>query len=271
MNQHHEFERLAAFAEDQLEPLERATIEAHLRGCEECRRALADIARSIALANELEIEELPRETAAAMRAQLLKAPRPIRWVAAAAALALLVGSALYWQVNRPWAVMRGAVDAPTAFEQEGRRLHTQLRSGASLDYAPRDDRDAWDWLAAQGAPVAGLLPDHPADQRPRYQVIGAAVDEVAGARASVLSYRIDGRPVTLVLAHRRDVANAPRAGLLSKTVTHRREGDANVLTWSVGGGTYVMVSELEDHGQRACFVCHTERRFQSTILALRPQ
>jgi hypothetical protein len=33
----------------------------------------------------------------------------------------------------------------------------------------------------------------------------------------------------------------------------------------------VMVSELEGYGQRACFVCHTERRFQDTILSLSPR
>jgi hypothetical protein len=135
-----------------------------------------------------------------------------------------------------------------------------------------DDRDAWHWLASQRAPVAGLLPNHSPTESPRFRVTGAGVRTVAGARASVVSYRVDDRRVTLILANSSAVPDAPAARWWSKSVHHRRDPDgANVLTWTIGGGTYVMVSELGDYGQRACFVCHTEPRFQSVIMSLQPE
>jgi len=268
----HEFDRLAAFAEHQLDAQEQARVGAHVAACDQCTRALADVRRGIALANELEPIPMPSNVANAIRARTIPARRWRPSLAAAAVLAMMVGAASYWQLNRPWATMLTLKAAPTSFELDGRNIHAALAGTAELDYLPRDDRDAWEWLAAQRGPVAGLLPNHSADERDRFRVAGAAVRTVGGARASVVSYRIDGKPVTLVLANRRDVPGAPPAGLLSKPIMHRRdENGANVLTWSVGGGTYVMVSELDDAGQRACSVCHTGQRFQTAIASLRPR
>jgi hypothetical protein len=49
-------------------------------------------------------------------------------------------------------------------------------------------------------------------------------------------------------------------------VGHRRDATgASTLTWTVGGGTYVMVSELDGAGQRACLICHTTPRFRAAL------
>jgi hypothetical protein len=220
---------------------------------------------------------MPEEIASAMRARLLAArlePRPAwrrRVLRAAAAILLVVGAAgIYWQVNRPWAQLRAAAAEPTAFEREGRALHDRLLAGERIDYATSDERDAWRWLGERRAPVTSLVANRDEDGRARFVPLGAAVRDVAGVRASVLAYRVDGEPVTLVLARAGDVPDAPRSGLWSKRVTHRRdERGVNTLTWTVGGGTYVLVSELEGYGQQACFICHTDPSFQEPIRELR--
>ena len=75
-----------------------------------------------------------------------------------------------------------------------------------------------------------------------------------------------------MLARQRDIPDAPSAGIWSKRVTHRRDDrGVNTLTWTVGGGTYVLVAELDGYGQRACFICHTDDRFEEPIAALRLQ
>ena len=77
--------------------------------------------------------------------------------------------------------------------------------------------------------------------------------------------------MTLALALSGDVPNAPEAGWWTKRVTHRRDANGtNTLTWTVGGGTYVMVSELDGAGQRACLICHTAPAFRERITMLRP-
>lgn len=274
----HVFDLLAPYAEGQLDAGAAARIERHLERCARCRAALEEIRRGIALASELEAVAMPEDIAATMRARLTDPARPqgnrpsaprIAWRAAAALLLCAAALGVFWQVNRPWARLRAADAAPTAFEREGRALHDRLLAGEPVDFATSDEREAWRWLESRRAPVTSLMANRDAEGRARFVPIGAAVREVAGVQASVLAYRVDGEPVTLVLARAGDVPDAPASGLWSKRVTHRRDAaGVNTLTWTVGGGTYVLVSELEGYGQRACFVCHTDERFQAPIRAL---
>jgi len=110
--------------------------------------------------------------------------------------------------------------------------------------------------------VVGLAPD-------RAEFVRARIVDIARSVGAPLprEYRIDGRPVTLVLARAGDVIDAPPSSWWSKRVTRRRDAHGvNTLRWTVGGGTYVLVSELEGQGQQACFICHTDPKFQSAIL-----
>lgn len=282
----HVVDRLAAYAEAQLEPRERTSVERHLAGCARCRATLDEVRRGLGLMRELEAEAMPADDAEAMRARLLafaadrsaaarastarRMPRTL-WRAAAVLLLTLAGAVAYWQANRPWATLIAAEAPATAFEREGLAIHRRFVTGDAVDFATSSEADAWRWLASVHAPVTSLVPDRPMAERARFLPAGAAVRDIAGARTSVLSYRVDGRPVTLLLARAADVADAPSSGWWSKRVTYRREGSISSLTWTVSGGTYVLVSELEGFGQRACFVCHTSARFQTPILALTPR
>jgi anti-sigma factor RsiW len=275
----HVFNRLAAYADGELDPAERDRVEQHLAGCAECRQSLGDIRTGIALASNLRPEPMPAELAARLRQQLTAAnpatapgARVIRtWrYAAAAAVLVLAATGVYWQVNRPWVNLQAAAGEPNAFEREGRELHRRITSGdAPLAFQSADERALWQWLADQRAPVTSMDIARPASQRGQFIPIGAAVHELDGARTSVLSYRIDGRPVTLALASSASVPNAPPAGWWTKRVTHRRDAaGVNTLTWTVGGGTYVMVSELAGAGQKACLICHTTDRFTNAVTRL---
>jgi anti-sigma factor RsiW len=273
---------LAAYAERQLDPNRHARVAHHLATCDACREALDEIRRGIALASELEPVAMPPDVAARVREEIVNSkPAEVArstasnwwWKAAAAMVAALLGVAVYWQVNRPWAELHAAALPPTDFEREGRELHDLIRDRRdALEYQTADDADAWRWLEAQGAPVTSLRPVRSVADKARFVPLGVTVQRLGGARTSVLEYRIDGRPVTLMLARQRDVSDAPSAGLWSKRVTHRRdERGVNTLTWTVGGGTYVLVSELDGYGQQACFICHTDSRFQEPIAALHLQ
>ncbi len=277
----HVFDQLAAFAEHQLDASESVRVEAHLRACERCRTALEEVRRGIAFASELEAVPMPGELANRIRTSLERGESPAasgqeagangRWMRVAAGILLvLAGVALYWQVNRPWARLREADSMPTAFERQGLEVHDLLKRGEmKVEFATSDEHEVWRWLGSQRAPITSLVANRSADERARFVPAGAAVRELAGGRASVIAYRIDGRPVTLMLAFEDDVLDAPSPGWWSKRVTHRRDrAGVNSLTWTVGGGTYVMVSELDGYGQRACFICHTDDKFQRPIMNL---
>ena len=279
----HVGDELAAYADDQLEPSSRARVAQHLERCGQCRDELARIRHGLALASRLTAEDMPADLADRLRARIVSGAmqafpsRPTAgaapwWRAAAAAAITLAAIGLYWQLNRPWVQLHAATAAPTRFEAEGRQLHDRLTSGVHpLTVRADDERALWQWLAAQGAPVTSMRVSRPEDERRRFVPLGAAVETIGGVKTSVLSYRIDGRPVTLALALSGDVSDAPAAGWWTKRVTHRRDANGvNTLTWTVGGGTYVMVSELDDAGQRACLICHIAPPFRDRISQLQP-
>jgi anti-sigma factor RsiW len=279
----HEVERLAAYAEDQLDAPDRARVARHVEQCAQCREALQRVRHGISLASQLRGEPMPPEVAIRIKGLIENAPAnvPINPTArrfrsssyaAAAVVLIAVGVSLYWQVNRPWVRLYAASEPSRRFENEGRQLHDQLVSGTvSLSFTSADEGALWRWLASQGAPVTSIEVARPDHERTQFVPLGAAVLTIGGAKTSVLSYRIDGRPVTLALASSRDVAEAPPSGWWTKRVMHRRdEQGINTLTWTVGGGTYVLVSELDGSGQRACLICHTAPKFRQRIVDLRP-
>lgn len=270
----HVFDSLAAYAERQLDAAAAGRVEQHLRSCARCRAALDEIARGISLASELEPVTMPAEMSSRIRREILDCRhdhgQAYGFRAAAAAVIVLAGIFVYWQVNRPWATLQAADAQPTAFERAGRQVHAMLERGHwRLSFSTADEHETWRWLASQRAPVTSIRPIRSAAERRRFVPLGAAVRTLAGVRTSVIAYRIDGQPVTLMLADAGDVADAPPPGWWSKRVRHRRDANGvNMLTWTVAGGTYVLVSELEGYGQRACFICHTDEKFRQPIAEL---
>jgi anti-sigma factor RsiW len=279
----HVFDDLAAYAEQQLDAARRAHVEQHLLSCERCRQSLRRIVEGINYATELSPQPMPAELAAELKHQLTQSPLPrdasrapgtrrVQWsYAAATILMTIAGIGLYWQVNRPWVRLHAASAAPTRFEAEGRALHDRIAAGnANFGFESDDEQALWRWLSSQQAPVTSMVVSRPEADRAQFVPIGASVHTLGGVRTSLLSYRIDGRPVTLVLANASHVPDRPAAGWWSKRVMHRRDaGGVNTLTWTVGGGTYVMVSELGDAGQRACLICHTAPTFRERISDIR--
>ena len=274
----HVFDLLAAYAEDQLNDQQRARVDHHLTRCVSCQQSLADIRAGIVLASAIGREPMPAPVAARIQDHIARGVgtstleervdiTPLFWRVAAAILLLVASTALYWQMNRPWIRLYAASVAPSQFEREGRRLHERIKSGdAPPTFRSTDEQALWRWLATQHAPVTSMVVSRPEAERAQIVPVGAAVYELGRVRTSVLSYRIDGRPVTLALASSRDIQDAPAPGWWSKRVFHRQEpGGINTLTWTVGGGTYVMVSELQGAGQKACRICHTAPRFLEAI------
>jgi hypothetical protein len=60
---HIPIEQLSAFLDQQLTSEEQAAVDAHLRSCEQCRRALADLRATVALVRALPQEAVPRSFA----------------------------------------------------------------------------------------------------------------------------------------------------------------------------------------------------------------
>ena len=225
----HVTDQLTPYADGQIDGALGRAIARHLEGCETCRTALEDVRRGIALASELQTEPMPQRDARAIARALEKGDGRAgevsmgrwRWglAASAALLALVSALAIYVQLHRPWVETHAADARPFTLEHEARGIHQRVRS-------------------VEPGPASRI--------------------EVAGAAASVSSYRIDGRPVTLVAAQQKQVIDAPAAGWIAKRVEHRRTPEGwHTLAWSSGGETYVLVKDQYGLGKLSSVSCQT--------------
>ena len=85
-----------------------------------------------------------------------------------------------------------------------------------------------------------------------------------------IAFRVDDKPVSLLVAPDARVPDAPRWSALGKRVRWQvdPETGAKLLSWTNSGQAYTLVSELPGGGQRACLVCHTDPRRRALIASL---
>ncbi|MCI0352613.1 MAG: hypothetical protein L0Z53_24600, partial [Acidobacteriales bacterium] len=100
--------------------------------------------------------------------------------------------------------------------------------------------------------------------------VGVKLVDAAGARAAVIGYQVDGRPVTLLTARVRDLHQELGEGFLSKAIIYRG-GEIKTFTWEASGQAYVMVSGLPHFGERGCILCHTQPERRKLIGNMEPR
>ena len=287
---------LTAFCHGELSPERTRLVEAHLADCARCRTALEEIRFGVALASHIEPAAAPASLWEGVRARL-DAPRPAAaqadrsaWpgvrrpaaLAAAAALVLVVGAVALMLRLRPapsgneadvvvadssteQLELVTATDAPKAFESAARDLHRERLAGRlELDEVTASPDRLREWLREHAGFDLSLAVARPPEDAGRFRLLGAKVIRAAGARAALVAYDVDARPVTLVSAPLRDVPDPPQEFHLRKKVAVRIDPERGLktLTWGADGQAYVLVSDLPRVGTDACGICHTapERR-----------
>lgn len=258
---------LLAFAEGTLAEPRARVVTAHVERCERCRAELEAIRNAAGiLRQELVPHEVPAARADAMREAVTSTPRRApslpRWAVAAACV--VFAAAIGWQIGRPWIVLSNAV-AAVPLEREARRLHAGLRTGTSVEFRSSSPPEIRKWLESQRAPVASLARGSEAGP---FEPIGASVVWIAEQNVSLVRYAIDGEDVTLLTARAGTVGGAPGSWPLSKQIRHRLDESTGALTWTTGGQTYALVSDLPGRGLRACLMCHDDARFTRAVAAL---
>jgi hypothetical protein len=140
------------------------------------------------------------------------------------------------------------------------KLALALRSGSELDVNR--------WLKAT-APFSVALPASPVEageERP-YALEGAQLVRVGGKAAAYIAYQIK-MPTLRTLAASLIVApdsvavasGAVQADFKKVSFHYATVDGYKVVTWSVHGLTYALVSEEGNGTQRSCMVCHSAMR-----------
>ena len=120
-----------------------------------------------------------------------------------------------------------------------------------------------EWLKAK-SPFYVALPESPAvpgEERP-YRLQGARFVPAGGKTAVYVAYQMQSGPVSLMVAP--DSVAVASGGVeadFKKVSFHYRTVQGlKVVTWSLHGNTYALVSQEGNSMQRSCMVCHSAMR-----------
>ena len=152
----------------------------------------------------------------------------------------------------------------TMFAEFAVRTHRQHAQGSlALDVRSDSQQVLNEWLKAKSQfPLA--LPESPAapgEERP-YRLEGARLMQVGGKAAAFIAYQMQTGPVSLMVTPDSvAVASGGVAADFKKVSFHYRTVEGyKVVTWSLHGQTYALVSQEGNSTQRSCMVCHSAMR-----------
>jgi anti-sigma factor RsiW len=185
--------------------------------------------------------------------------RFLQWQMWAPALALiLIIGVLSTRPPSSAAPLSGSTFAE--FAVHAHRQH--LQGNLALDVRSDSQQMLNEWFKAKSLPLElPASPAAPGEERP-YRLQGARLVKVAGKRAAFIAYQMQTGPVSLIVTP--DSVAAASGGVTEdfKRVSfhYRTVAGYKVVTWSLHGQTYALVSQEGNSTQRSCMVCHSAMR-----------
>ncbi len=147
------------------------------------------------------------------------------------------------------------------FAVDAHRQHAQ--GNLALDFHSDSQQALNEWLSAK-SPFSVALPASPAvpgEERP-YRLQGARLVPAGGKTAVYIAYQMQSGPVSLMVAP--DSVAVASGGVeadFKKVSFHYRTVEGfKVVTWTLHGNTYALVSQEGNSTQRSCMVCHSAMR-----------
>ena len=180
--------------------------------------------------------------------------RFMRWLAPALALTLIPLAILMWP--RPLSGSKFA-----EFAVSTHRQHAQ--GNLVLDVRSDSQQTLNEWFKAKSPfPLAlPVSPLAPGEERP-YRLEGARLVQIGSKSAVYVAYKMETGPVSLMVTP--DSVAVASGGVkvdFKKVSFHYRMVEGyKVVTWSLRGRTYALVSQEGNSTQRSCMVCHSPMR-----------
>jgi anti-sigma factor (TIGR02949 family) len=269
------FRRLVSpYLDGELVEEDRTAFEDHVAECDTCRRSLAEERAVVeTVRGSLPLPPAPRALRERVEGLLADAAsaRPSvpgwpAWRMALVAAAAVVAVALVAGVLR-----QRASSAPprphSAFVALAADSHLRHARG-QLPLEVRSESASEVSAFFEGrVPFHLTLPDYPVEpgERKPYRLDGGRLLGFERDYAAFVSYRMDGRPISLLVTSADRVKPEGGSEVVSGGLTFHFESVAGLklITWSDKGLTYALVSDLALTGSRSCIVCHgsdAERR-----------
>jgi hypothetical protein len=184
--------------------------------------------------------------------------RSMRWLVPAVALLVMVGVL---------GTMRPSSPTPLSgleYAKFAANTHQQhARGSLALDVRSDSQQALNEWFKAksQFSVVLPASPAAPGEERP-YRLEGARLVPLGGKSAAYIAYQMQTGPVSLMVTP--DSAAVASGGVevdYKKVSFHYAIVERyKVVTWSLHGLTYALVSQEGNSTQRSCMVCHSAMR-----------
>ena len=179
----------------------------------------------------------------------------MRWLVPAAALLVIAGvlGAIRLSSRVPLSGSKFAEIAVSTHQQ-------RARGALALDIRSESQQELNDWFKNR-LPFVLALPSSaalPGAQRP-FMLQGARLVQISGKTAALIGYQMQTGPVSLIVAP--DALAVASGGVevsFKKVSFHYSTVEGyKVVTWSVHGLTYALVSQEGNSTQQSCMVCHS--------------
>jgi hypothetical protein len=180
--------------------------------------------------------------------------RLMRWLVPALGLTIIIVVVL----------MRPTPLSGSKFAEFAVSTHRQHAQGnLVLDVRSDSQQTLNEWFKAKSPfPLAlPVSPLGPGEERP-YRLEGARLVQVGSKRGVYIAYQMQSGPVSLMVTPD-SVAVASggvTAGFKKVSFHYRTVEGYKVVTWSLRGRTYALVSQEGNSSQRSCMVCHSPMR-----------
>jgi anti-sigma factor RsiW len=271
------------FLDDELSGNELQEFQGHLEGCADCNKLLAqeqglsellhrtrplyeapEILRtrvSVMLSSEVDSgihapERLRRRILRILTDPLRSATEPIfRWKQLAAVGLVIVFAILFV----PQMVQR--VHADEFVETAATTHRSYLQGNLPMEIHTSSPVEVTAWFAGK-VPFHFRLPEsqQPLNGQQIYQLNGSRLVHFRGSYAALTTYEMRGDKISLLVvpvsSARAEGGEAVPSGNL--TFHYHTVGDFKVITWSIRGLTYALVSSLPGSAQQSCLVCHQD-------------
>jgi len=275
--------RLTLYLDNELQGVERATVETHLSDCESCaalfareRNFLNTVRESGPLhvaSPELRAKVEESLSEGRLAAESSAHAHRYRWlIAVAAGLAVLLFPLLVWRLVRQ--SESPASGRPSSFALMAADTHLRHSRGQlPLEMESEEPRAISSWFANK-VNFSVKLPNYQesSGQEKLYMLEGARLVGYQNDYAAYVAYKMKDRPISLVITS--DSVARPSGGeeIASKGLKfHYNAIDGlKVITWSDRGLTYALVSDLDERGQQSCIVCHEGTKDHDFIEPLKP-
>jgi anti-sigma factor RsiW len=264
-------ESLHLYLDGELAPRQELELEAHLLDCECCRREYNEVRQVVDTVRGskplYESSSQLRETVEVMVNRAAKRQlnqhrlRTVLPLAAAACLLVMLGVVPLFQ--------------ETSFTAYAADVHQRYASGKlPLDIQSDQPQAVSSWLESRLTfPVN--MPNYPSEpgEAKAYTLTGARLMQYDGEDVAYLAYRMNNRPVSLLVGSNHRIIPAGddvyRSGNL---LFHFSEKNGlKLITWRDGDLVYALVSDVQVKNAQSCVVCHGSAQERSRFENIAPE